>query len=387
MSSSFFILVGSFSSMISTLNFTPSPPSLSLVTQTAAGTSPSWLLANPTNSSIVYATDETDTGALNSFIVDHTSGSLTHVDSIPTQGGSPTHIGLVGNGTQLGAANYGGKSAFFTTLQSDQLHFSNPQLVNFQGTSGSNPHEIVPFGDQVLVSDLGADRVWRLVHDASNSWSVQDFIAQPSGSHPRHIVVDDGSLYCLHEAANTLTQQSISPFSTDAQPNAASSISIVPSDTSSSATLLAGELLFAQNPTPLLYASNRDDPSPQGDAIAIFELNPLNKVAEVRTGLKHLRGVALIGDDDAYLIAGGMNGGGIKVYERVSADQGYLKEIAAIPAGVVDQPSSFVSILPQGSILQTSSGTVANSPTQTSTTSVTPSVLHSGCKRRLNIGF
>lgn len=105
---------------------------------------------------------------------------------------------------------------------------------------------------------------------------------------------------------------------------------------------MAGELIFAQNPTPLLYASNRDDPSPEGDAIAIFEPEPLRKVAEIRTGLKHLRGVALVGDDDAYLIAGGMNGGGIKIYERVSADQGYLKELASFPAGTIDQPASFI---------------------------------------------
>jgi len=92
-------------------------------------------------------------------------------------------------------------------------------------------------------------------------------------------------------------------------------ISIVPSDTPSSAPLVAGELLFAHTPTPLIYASNRDDPSAQGDAIAIFDINPLTKVAEVRTGLQHLRGVAFVGENNGYLIAGGMKGGGIKIYE------------------------------------------------------------------------
>jgi 6-phosphogluconolactonase (cycloisomerase 2 family) len=126
------------------------------------------------------------------------------------------------------------------------------------------------------------------------------------------------------------------------QPNFLANISIAPPDTPSSAPLVAGELLFAQTPTPLLYASNRDDTSSQGDAIAIFDINPLTKVAEIRTGLQHLRGVALVGENNAYLIAGGMKGGGIKIYERVSADQGFLKEIASLGVGVVDQPSSFV---------------------------------------------
>jgi 6-phosphogluconolactonase (cycloisomerase 2 family) len=138
---SFLILVGSFSQMISTLNFTISPPSLNLVTQTASGTSPSWLLGNPTNSSIVYATDEVEDGALNSLILDQTTGKLSPVSSIRTQGGSPTHIGLVNNGTQLGAANFVGGSAFFTTLQADQLHFSDPQLVHFD-VPASNAHQV-----------------------------------------------------------------------------------------------------------------------------------------------------------------------------------------------------------------------------------------------------
>jgi len=142
MSSTFLILVGSFSPMISTLNFTSSPSSLSLVSQTPSGTSPSWLLSNPVNTSIVYATDETDSGALNSLVLDHSSGKLTPVASIATQGGSPTHIGLVNNGTQLGVANYGDGSAFFTTLDQDLLHFNSPQLVSFTSAGPSNAHEV-----------------------------------------------------------------------------------------------------------------------------------------------------------------------------------------------------------------------------------------------------
>jgi hypothetical protein len=155
-------------------------------------------------------------------------------------------------------------------------------------------------------------------------------------------IVIDGSLYTLHEKANTLTQQVLPSSLGGPQPDAVSSISIFPSDTPSSANLFAGELLIAHDPSTLIYASNREDPSAEGDAIAIFQTNPLTKVASIRTGLKHLRGVALVGDGDAYLIAGGMNGGGIKIYERVSSDQGYLKEVASLPADVVGQPSSFI---------------------------------------------
>lgn len=141
MTSSFLVLVGSFTPMISTLNFTLNPPSLTLVSQTASGISPSWLLSNPVNSSIFYATDEAENGAINSLVVNHETGLVTPVSSIPFQGG-PTHLGLVDNGTQIGAANYGGKSAFFARLDSDQLHFSNPQTVDFSNVGNSNPHQV-----------------------------------------------------------------------------------------------------------------------------------------------------------------------------------------------------------------------------------------------------
>jgi len=163
MSSAFLILVGSFSPMISTLNFTSSPPSLSLVSQTPSGTSPSWLLSNPTNTSIIYATDEVDSGALNSLVLDHSSGKLTPVASIPTQGGGPTHIGLVNNGTQLGVANYGGGSAFFTTLDQDLLHFGSPQLVSFASAGSSNAHEVkIIFSPKQYLIFLSLGRsIWR----------------------------------------------------------------------------------------------------------------------------------------------------------------------------------------------------------------------------------
>jgi 6-phosphogluconolactonase (cycloisomerase 2 family) len=83
-------------------------------------------------------------------------------------------------------------------------------------------------------------------------------------------------------------------------------------------------------PTPYVYTSNRGDPSPGGDTIAIFSIaNPdtLELVAEVRTGLRDVRGMVFGGPDDRWLIAGGVSNGGVKIFERV--DEGRdLKAIA-----------------------------------------------------------
>lgn len=109
--------------------------------------------------------------------------------------------------------------------------------------------------------------------------------------------------------------------------------------------MLAAEIILpkpnASYPSPYLYASNRNDPSPEGDVIAIFSVadpEKLERVAEVRSGLKHLRGMQFGGPDDKYLIAGGARGGGVKVFERVDGGKG-LKELASI---ALEAPTSFL---------------------------------------------
>lgn len=107
----------------------------------------------------------------------------------------------------------------------------------------------------------------------------------------------------------------------------------------------AAEILLSESnpsfPTPYLYVSNRNDPSSAGDTVAIFSLlhdGKLERVAEVSTGLKHLRGMLLGGPDDKWLIAGGVEGGGVKVFERTDGGKG-LKEITSIS---VDAPTGFL---------------------------------------------
>jgi 6-phosphogluconolactonase (cycloisomerase 2 family) len=99
--------------------------------------------------------------------------------------------------------------------------------------------------------------------------------------------------------------------------------------------MLAAEILLPKPnssfPTPYIYISNRNDPSPEGDIISIFDFTSdsrkLELIAEVRSGLKHVRSIMFGGEDDKYLIAGGVNGGGVKVFERINGGKA-LKEVA-----------------------------------------------------------
>ena len=48
--------------------------------------------------------------------------------------------------------------------------------------------QAVQNGAEILVPDLGSDKVWRLVKEAG-AWVIKSFIQQPIGSGPRHIVL------------------------------------------------------------------------------------------------------------------------------------------------------------------------------------------------------
>jgi 6-phosphogluconolactonase (cycloisomerase 2 family) len=149
-------------------------------------------------------------------------------------------------------------------------------------------------------------------------------------------------LYTLCELSNNITQFTLSATGLK-HASFVTTKSILPTDTDPSGPLAAAELLYAESPNPLLYASNRNDPHPEGDAITVLETTPkLKAVAYVRTGLNYIRGMEFVGPKKEYVIAAGMNGGGIKVFKRVSAKSGYLSEVAHLPNGTVAQPSSFV---------------------------------------------
>lgn len=99
--------------------------------------------------------------------------------------------------------------------------------------------------------------------------------------------------------------------------------------------MLAAEILIPTPndafPHPFVYVSNRNDPSPDGDTISIYSIvdtDKLERVAEVKSGLKHLRGMLFGGPSDKYLVAGGAHGGGVKVFERVDGGRG-LKELVS----------------------------------------------------------
>jgi 6-phosphogluconolactonase (cycloisomerase 2 family) len=109
--------------------------------------------------------------------------------------------------------------------------------------------------------------------------------------------------------------------------------------------MLAAEILFIPergSAPPRLLVSNRNDTHEGGDTIAVFALaeasgTPPRLLGEVRTGLKHVRGM-MLDPSGKWLVAGGMNGPGVKVFELVDEGE-WLREVASVE---VASPTTFL---------------------------------------------
>ncbi|KAH7343177.1 Lactonase, 7-bladed beta-propeller-domain-containing protein [Rhizoctonia solani] len=319
---SYKLLVGGYATTIATLLFNPASSSLSTIATSPAGINPSWIATHPTNKSVV--------------------------GSVASGGGSPAHLIVTSNGTEAIAMNYMGGSGSNIPLTADKAHFGNPtSVIAFKGTGpnpnrqeSSHPHQVIEYGNEYLVPDLGADKVWRLTKSSSGALQNSGYIQQPAGSGPRHVVTKGTTLYTLHELSSTLTQQTIPPLGSTTQPPVVASVSIVPSDSPNPSALSAAELILSPVssafPTQYLYATNRGD---SNDAVAIVSIanGTLAIVTHVHTGINYVRGAALSPGDGKYLAVAGQNSGDVVIFERINGGTG-LKQIAKVSG--LTQPTS-----------------------------------------------
>jgi hypothetical protein len=129
-------------------------------------------------------------------------------------------------------------------------------------------------------------------------------------------------------------------------------LTIGPGFNATNGTFAAAELL---TPPPnsrfrkqFLYTSNRaivapEDEDPAGDTIAIFSLDPFEKIRDVSTGLHNIRGMEFGGPDDEFLAAAGVagNGNGVAIFQRVNGGSD-LKLLARNNGTNAQSRSSFV---------------------------------------------
>ncbi|KAF8608340.1 3-carboxy-cis,cis-mucoante lactonizing enzyme [Ceratobasidium sp. AG-I] len=359
----FTLLVGGYSSLITSVSFDPSLSNLTVLSTSDSGANPSWITTHPLNCSVLIGTNELNpVGGVSTFkITDRAKGTVTRLDNASSFGADPAFVAGLTKARQVAVMDYSSGTGAFIPLGEDLLTLDeeHAQKITFNATV-SHPHQVVELDDELLVPDLGADKVWRLTQDPLGqtgvpNWQVRGFVQQPTGSGPRHVVVSNGILYTLHELASTLSSQTLPALGSGVEPETISTLSIVPEGADSS-TFGAAELIIDEA-RGLLYASNRlmaelfnvarnlaASPDPRGDTIAIFSFDAVGKLAlvnQVYTGLNRLRAVAQGGPNDQYIAAAGQTGGGLAVFEKLDGGRNLVAR-ARLADGVVQAPSSFV---------------------------------------------
>ncbi|KAH7100084.1 putative isomerase YbhE [Auriculariales sp. MPI-PUGE-AT-0066] len=391
----FTVLASGYAAAISAFNFDSTTGKLSLLSTTPNQNSDSWLETSAGHKAL-FSAAESGPGGVESFTIgaDGSLTSVSHTDS----GGIPVSLAVLSNGKEVVTANYDNGQVVSFPIEVDGVTLGEGIFgVKLEGSGpvsdrqdGSHPHHIVEYQNEVLISDLGTDKVWRLTKDASGAYQVAGQVDQAPGSGPRHIAAKDGKLFVLHELDNSLSYYTLpelpaakplsakfrklrrrctastttipptetstpenpsssstssTPTSTepesptmappgpvtpqpgdDSGPALVGNFSVLPTDPPAGAVWGAGELLLTQD-GQYLYASNRNigTTDERGDPIAIFSVDPFALVDHVYTGVTHIRGMMIGGPNDEYLIAAGMNAGGIVIYER--GTDGNLKEL------------------------------------------------------------
>ncbi|KAF8608339.1 putative isomerase YbhE [Ceratobasidium sp. AG-I] len=349
----FTLLVGGTGSVITSVMFNTSSSNLTVLGTSDSGANPTWITTHPLNSSVLLGNNAiSPNGTISTFnITDRTKGVVSRIDVASSFGAGPTFLlGLV-NTRQVAVVNYPSGTGAFIPLGPDLLTLDeeHAQQITFNATV-SHPHQVVELGNEILIPDLGADKVWRLTQAAASqvgvpNWQVREFVEQPAGSGPRHIAVRNGILYTLHELSSTLSSQTLPVLGSNVPPRTISTLSIVPAGANSS-TFGAAELILDET-RGLLYASNRNlatSPDPRGDTIAVFSFDNagrLKLVNRIYTGLNRVRAMAQGGPGAQYIAAAGQTGGGLVVYEKTK-DGRDLVARARLPAGVIQSPATFV---------------------------------------------
>ncbi|KAI0785745.1 putative isomerase YbhE [Abortiporus biennis] len=349
----FRILVASYTNEVYTLLFDPDAPSLTLGSSVTVGHHPSWITPHPTDPTVIFAAVEQGDGRLVALKYD-SDGNGKVVANVPTLGDSPCSILSTEQGVLIG--NYMSGTVVTVPLASEPNYLapSGNVVVKLTG-SGPNqerqasphPHQAVihPDREELLVPDLGSDKLRRFAKDGKGGWVPSIDLEYKAGTGPRHIAFYKDNLYTLLELSSEIVAHRFPPL--PEEPMLLDTVPTMQEFPPPPAVLdmLAAEILIPKPnekySIPYLYVSNRNDPSPEGDVISIYSIENPEKIVpvnEVRSGLKHARGMVFGGPDDKYLIAGGVLGGGVKIFERINGGKD-LKEIVRV---ALDAPTGFL---------------------------------------------
>jgi 6-phosphogluconolactonase (cycloisomerase 2 family) len=256
--------------------------------------SPSFLAQHPTLP-ILYAVNELESnGTLSAFTV-APDGSLEPLSVRPTGGSDPAHLAVTPDGRHLLVANYSSGSVAVHPLDSEGAPGERTDLLDLAGSgpdpdrqAGPHAHMVRPDRGDVLVADLGSDRVWRCRLDpvSGRLTPLPPAVVAKPGTGPRHLLFSaDRALLLVGELAGNLTWY---------RPGAAGALELAGEVAASTATgrNYPSEIAMGRDGR-FVYVANR---GPNTVSVFAWDGERATPVAEVSTGGDWPRHMALLGD-------------------------------------------------------------------------------------------
>lgn len=330
--SDYFVYVGTYGKGVYAYRFHPGGPKLDELGMVGPVVNPSFVVADP-DYKYLFAVSELEgkqNGAVASFAIDRTKGSLRPLNSVSSEGLAPCHLAVDQTGKMLIVANYtsGGVSSY--AIGADGRLGSVASLMKAEGSSvnrerqeGPHAHEVVLSADNRLayVPDLGLDhiRIYRL-DPATAKLTPHDppFVKEEPGLGPRHMVFSpDGKYaYVVNELKSFVTV--FSRNSSDGTLHLVQTVSTLPEGFTGENG--PGEILIDRG-GKFVYASNRGP-----GTIAVFAVDPgngtLRQVQIASTGGTFPRGVEL-DPTGLYMFAGDQKADQFVLF-RVDPNSGQL---------------------------------------------------------------
>ena len=173
------------------------------VSNTEGVVNPSYLALAP-GGEFLYTCTETATvnaGGISAFHFNRSTGKLTFINKQPSGGDNPVYVSVHKSGQWVVAGNYSGGSLSAFRIATDGSILPISQLIQHTGRSidkarQNKPHihSVVfsPKGDQLMVPDLGLDKIVIYSFDADKEQPMQPanppFVSTVPGTGPRHFV-------------------------------------------------------------------------------------------------------------------------------------------------------------------------------------------------------